>query len=354
MKKTALFVKLFLVMVLLTGAWGTAFADGEYIPVHTKEELDTLFTRVNEYLDLNQKKLDSTLDDTERQIVTSATVRAWGITQYEDATSKQIDDAYNALFNMSMLLGLKADTADTFSSGALFEYAVQLLDQEYYDLLAQSGEDPETIEYAEYLRGVAEGLVETPEEFTPEMVEEYLLGIYQETYLSAALKTIAYTEQLPLPEELFPQENGGNTMMPNPMVEYYSAEPLSKMLGIQWPELPESFEGKLGYYSIIADIVAESQYDFADGGKLILRLSPEINDDISGVYGASFYEDWIIAGTRFEISTYQKMLIAHGTVLTMDGKPYSFAVDAENMDKETFRKVVTFFIEHCRNQKAAH
>ena len=75
------------------------------------------------------------------------------------------------------------------------------------------------------------------------------------------------------------------------MVEYYSAAPLNEMLGIKMPELTENFGGKLGYYSIIADILAEIEYEFPNGGKLILRLTPESDVDISGVYGYEFYED---------------------------------------------------------------
>ena len=344
-------LKIFLLVILLFSSFQIITAQNDdYIPVHTNEQLTTLFSQVKSYLDANGEDIQQRLDDTQNRVVTQALIRSWGIVQYEDATPQQIDDAYDALFCMSLFLGLATDPSESFSSGMLFEYAVQLLDQEYYDLLAASGEDPENIEYAEYLRGVAEGLVETPEAFTAEEVQDYLFEIYQETYLAAGLKAIAHTEALPLPEELFPAQEGP-TMLPNPMTEYISAEPLNKMLGIRMPELPEEFNAKLGYYSIIAEIVAEIEYEFPDNGKLIFRLSPETEPDISGVYGVSFYKDWVIAGTQVEVDTFESMFIAHGIVKTMDNVSYSFAVDAEGLSEEQFYKITVFFVEECKNQR---
>ena len=100
--------------------------------------------------------------------------------------------------------------------------------------------------------------------------------------------------------------------MPNPMVEYTSAEPLNEMLGIEMPELPEEFGAEVGYYSIIAEIVAEIEYEFPDGAMLVFRLCPEADLDISGVYGAEFYEDWDIFGTETEVDTYENMFVALG------------------------------------------
>ena len=92
---------------------------------------------------------------------------------------------------------------------------------------------------------------------------------------------------------------------------------------------------------------------FPDGGTLILRLCPEADLDISGVYGMEFYEDRNFFGTEAEINTYGNMLIAIGNVSTMDGTVYSFAVDAEGLDEENFYKIVSFFIESCMNQRSA-
>ena len=351
-KHTTLMICLLLVTALFFGSATISLAqEEEYIPVHTEEELNTLFTKVKGFLDENGEKLLTQMDDTESQIVTNALIRAWAITQYENASPQQIDDAYDALFNMSLFLGLATDPNEALSTGMMFEYAVQLLDQEYFDLLAASGEDQETIEFAEYLRDISEALVEDPESFTKEEVEDYVLEIYSETYLAAGLKTIAHTEALPTPDELFGGEEG-STMMPNPMVKYMSAEPLNEMLGIEMPELPEEFGAEVGYYSIIAEILAETEYEFPDGALLIFRLCPETDLDISGVYGAGFYEDWIIASTNVEVDTYEDMFIALGSVQTIDETTYSFAVDAEGMDEATFYRVVTFFVESCRNQRA--
>ena len=352
-KRICTVISLLFMIVLLFGSMQFAAAQTEsYTSVHTKEELSDLFTQVKTYLDENGKELLPLLDETESQVVTNALIRSWAIVQHEDASPKQIDDAYDALFNMSLFLGLATNPNDALSTGQMFEFAVQLIDQEYYDLLQASGEDPENIEYAQYLRDISEALVEDPESFTPEEVQDYVTEIYSETYLAAGLKAIAHTEALPLPEELFSEEEGP-AMMPNPMTEYTSAEPLNKMLGIQMPELPEKFGAKVGYYSIIADILAEIEYDFPEGGKLVLRLSPEADLDISGVYGASFREDRVIAGTNVEISVYQNMYIAKGTVRTMDGMKYSFAVDAEGLDEAQFNEIVTFFVESCVNLRPA-
>lgn len=322
-----------------------------YTAVHTEKELTTLFSQVKAYLDKNGETILKNLDETQNRIITQSLIRSWAIVQYENASPQQIDDAWNALYNMSLFLGLAADPAKTFSTGLLFEYAVQLLDQEYFDLLTASGENSETIEYAEYLRGIAEGLVETPDEFSPEEVQNYLFEIYQEAYLAAGLKTISHTEALPLPDELFAEQQSP-AMIPNPAVKYESAAPLNDMLGIKMPELNEEFDAKTGYYSIIAETVAEIEYDFPPDGRLILRLSPETEVDISGVYGAEFYEDWEIAGTMVEVNRYRSMLIARGIVKTQDDKPYGFAVDAENLSEDQFHRIVVFFIENCSNQTA--
>ena len=356
MKRTNRFlISLFLVLVMLFGAAAAVSAQAEpekYIPVHTEEELKTLFTRVKEYLDENGETVTQMLDETENRVVTSALIRAWGITQYENATPQQIDDAYDALYNMFLFLGLAIDPEQAFSSGQLFQYAVQLLDQEYYDLLKAAGELPENIEYAAYLRDIAEALVEDPESFTSEEVADWLLEIYQETYYAAGLKAIAHTEALPIPEELFGDKNE-SAMMPNPVVKYDTPDALNQFLGIKMPELPAKFGAKLGYYSIISDILAESEYEFDDGALVIFRLAPEPDLDISGVYGASFYKDWEIASTLVEVDTYSDMFIALGNVQTLDERVYSFAVDAEGMDEERFYQVVTSFVESCRNQRTA-
>ncbi len=342
---------LFILILLFSCVCTAAAQTEEYIAVHTQDELADLFSTVKGYLDENGEEVLSLLDETESQVVTNALIRSWGITQYEDATPQQIDDAYDALYNMSLFLGLASDPNKALSTGKMFEYAVQLLDQEYYDLLEASGEDPENIDFAVYLRDISEALVEDPESFTAEEVEDFVLEIYSETYLAAGLKAIAHTEALPAPEELYAEEEGP-AMMPNPIIEYASSEPLNEMLGIKMPELPEDFGAKAGYYTIIADILAESEYEFPDGEKLVLRLSPEADLDISGVYGAEFYVDWIIAGTNIEVGTYQDMFVAHGTVKTLDGTAYSFAVDAEGLDESRFYEIVTFFVESCVNSKA--
>ena len=98
-------------------------------------------------------------------------------------------------------------------------------------------------------------------------------------------------------------------------------------------------------------MVAEIEYEFPEEGKLLLRLSKETGNDISGVYGAEFYEDREIAGTMVEIDKYQPMLIARGIVKTMDGQAYAFAVDAEGLTQEQFDKAVVFFVEGCSNQR---
>ena len=352
-KQLALIAQLLLTAVLLIGCFTAAAAQDEYIPVHTEEELSELFTQVKAYLDENGEELMQQLDETQSRVVTSALIRAWGVTQYELATPEQIDDAYDALYNMSLFLGLATDPEESFSSGMLFMYAVQLLDQEYYDLLEAAGEDPENIDFAAYLRDISEALVEDPESFTAEEVEDYLWEIYQETYYAAGLKAISHTEALPLPEEIFAPEEEGAALMPNPITDYETAEPLNDMLGIQMPELPEDTDAQLGYYSIIADVLAEIEYEFPDGELLILRLSPEPDLDISGVYGSEFYEDWVIAGTTAEVDTLEDLFVARGTLKTMDGTPYSFAVDAEGFDEESFYQAVTWFIESCVNQRAA-
>ena len=356
MKKTFLLtITLLLVLALLGSSACIAAAqdpDTDYIPVHTKEELTALFGQVKEYLDLHGEELQNQLQDTEQQVVTSALIRSWTITQYDDATPQQIDDAYDALYNMFLFVGLITDPETSLSTGILFQYAVQLLDQEYFDLMKAADEDPEYIDFAEYLRDISEALVADPESFTEEEVEEFVFEIYQEVYMAAGLKAIAHTEALPLPDEVFGKEESA-VMMPNPVTKYPTADPLNEMLGIRMPELSEEYGAKIGYYSIIAEIVAEAEYDFPDGATLVFRLSPETDADISGVYGAEFYKDWDISGTMTEVSKYQRMWVARGNVMAMDGSKYGFAVDAEGMSEELFYGIVRSFVEDCMNQRAA-
>lgn len=354
-RRLTLLTNLLLVFVLLFGSICTVSAQtetDEYIPVHTSEELSTFFRTIITYLGEDGDELLSRLDDAEEQIVSTAMIRAWGITVYEDATPQQIDDAYDALYNMSLFLGLAADPQSSFTTGALFQYASDLLDQEYYDLLEAAGESQDVIDEVVYLRDIAEALVDDPESFTAEEVEEWLLEIYAESYLASGLKAIAHTEALPDPQDLFP-DTEESTMMPNPEVMYETQDPLDEMLGIRMPGLPDDVEATLGYYSIIAEFLAESKYDLPDDGIVVLRLAKATEEDISGVYGASFYEDWEIASTMVEVNRYQTMYIAVGTVKTLDEAEYSFAVDAEGVSEELFRQIVTFFIESCRNQRSS-
>ena len=105
-RQTAMMMSLLLVISMIFGFAGVAAAQTEeYIPVHTEEELSALFSQVKGYLDENGEEILSLLDDTESQIVTNALVRAWGITQYEDASPQQIDDAY-------VPIGIKMSCAD--------------------------------------------------------------------------------------------------------------------------------------------------------------------------------------------------------------------------------------------------
>ena len=126
------------------------------------------------------------------------------------------------------------------------------------------------------------------------------------------------------------------------MVKYDTAEPLNEMLGIAMPELPDEFGAKLGYYSILAETVAESEYEFPDGSLLVFRLCPEADLDISGVYGYEYHDDWTIAGTETEVDVYQSMLIALGNVTAADGTVYSFAVDSEGLEFKVKEGTISF------------
>ncbi len=344
-------VLLAVVILLVSVVPVMAQSADDYIPVHTREELSVLLSRVKGYFSEHGSEVEAALNETENQVVTSALTRSWAVEQYEDASPQQIDDAYDALYNMFLFVGLITDPESSLETGLLFQYAAQLLDREYYDLLEASGEDPETIEFAEYLRGLAEALVEDPESFTAEEVEANVLEIYQETYMAAGLKAIAHTEALPTPEELYKKAEN-SVMMPNPVVEYDTPEPLNELIGMPMPDLSDEFSAKLGYYSIVAGVIAESEYEFPDGGKVLFRLCPEPDLDISGVYGAEFYEDREFYGTKTEIYKYQSMLIARGNVTPMDGRVRSFAVDAEGIDEARFYSIVRSFIENCLNRKA--
>ena len=118
-------LKIFLLIFLMFGSFQVILAQSDdYIPVHTEEQLTALFSQVESYLSANGEEILRRLDDTQDRVITQALIRSWGIVQYEDADPRQIDDAYDALFNMSLFLGLAADPSESFSSGLIFEYAV--------------------------------------------------------------------------------------------------------------------------------------------------------------------------------------------------------------------------------------
>ncbi len=353
MKKTCTFLSVLLIFILsVTGICGAE----DYIPFHSEEELSALFNRVKSYMDENEELISVNLGETENSIVTQAFVRSWGILESENATPEQIDNAYDALFNGFLFLGLVNETRDALTSDpdiaeAIYQSAVQLLDQEYYDLMLANGETEEAIEYAKYLRDIAEALADDPENFSEEEVNNWLTDIYAELYLASGYKSLDHSAKLPAPEELFAEEEGsGNTMIPNPVVTYEKQDPLDEFLGFKMPNLTDLLQCEVDYYAIIADIVAESCFSLKDG-KVIFRLSPVAGADITGVYGYTFDEDWKVYSTEIEIDTYETMKIAWGTVTLGSGEEFSFAIDTDHIDDETFKNIVTFFIETLRNTK---
>ncbi len=358
-KQNILFSILFVFALLLCGVTA-AFAqtaEEEYIPTHTAEELSALFDRVKTYMQENGDTVESSLNETENAIISDALVRGWAIAESDDATPEQIDNAYNALYNMFLFTGMIVAPNETFTSETIFELAVQLIDQEYYDLLAEAGETQENIDYAAYLRDISEAIVEDPESFTQEEVESWLEDIYGETYYAAGLKAMYYADKLPSPEEIYAQneqteEDAGISAKPE--TTYETAEPLTKILGINMPDLTTSMkDAKLGYYAVTADIVAEAEFTLPNDGIVLFRLCPEAGYDISGVQNAEFYADWNRYSTDFGVYKYGKIWIAVGDVQTLDETKYSFAVDAENVTEEQFDTIVKFFIESVRNQRAA-
>lgn len=358
MKKQNILISLILVFaLLLNGVFGvSAQAAEEYIPMHTAEELSALFDRVKTYMQENGDTVESSLNETESAIVSDALVRGWAIAEADDPTPEQIDNAYGALYNMFLFTGLIVAPNETFTSETIFELAVQLIDQEYYDLLAEAGETQENIDYAAYLRDISEAIVEDPESFTQEEVESWLEDIYGETYYAAGLKTMYYADKLPSPEEIYAQNDTAaeESISAKPEKTYETAAPLKELLGIDMPDLTKTMsDAKLGYYSITADIVADAEYTLPNDGIVLFRLCPEAGYDISGVQNAEFYEDWNRYSTDIEVYKYGKIWIAVGDVQTLDETKYSFAVDAENVTEEQFDTIVKYFIESVRNQRAA-
>ena len=111
-KQFTLIADLLLIFLLLFGSAAAVNAD-DYSPVHTEEELTSLFTQVKDYLDENGETLTQQLDDTQNRVVTSALIRAWGITQIDDAYPWEIDDAYDEGFSE----GYDAGNEEGYSSG---------------------------------------------------------------------------------------------------------------------------------------------------------------------------------------------------------------------------------------------
>lgn len=345
------------IALLLCAVFGASAqaAEDEYIPLHSLEELTALSNRVREYMQENGETVAKALDETEDAVISEALAKGLAAAELDDPTPEQIDNAYAALYNMFLFTGLIVEPNETFTSETIFQLAVQLIDQSYYDLMAEAGESAENIEYAAYLRDIAEAIVEDPESFTQEEVESWLLDIYQETYLAAGLKTMYYAGKLPSVDELYGQNDtaAAGEISTAPDVTYETAEPLKKLLGIDMPDLTEAADCKLGYYSIIAETVAEAEFILPDESIVLFRLCPEPGYDISGVQSAEYYETWNRYSTDFDVYKYGKIWVAFGDIQTLDETKYSFAVDAENVTAEQFDEIVTFFIEACRNQRTA-
>ena len=361
MKKNNAILSVLLCITLLISAFLCSAASSryeEYIAVHSEEEFDTLFNQVKDYLTENQERIKTDLGETENALVSAAFVRAWGIHEYEDATPEQIDNAYDALFNAFLFTGIILEWKDTLYTDenapeTMFTLARQVIDQEYYDLLEEEGEEETTIDNAKRIRDEAEDLADHPENFSKEEKDQALGEIYSEVYMASGLRSISYTKKLPTSDELFPGmaegDSGDDSEAGNPAVEYETSEPLNTMLGIEMPDLTKKFEFEPELYSIIADVVADVRFSCGEGTVLI-RASVEPDVDISGVYGAEFYEDWTIYQTPVEVDTYQKMRIAKGSVQISSDEVYSFAIDAEGIDEDTFRDMTEYVIETFRNQ----
>lgn len=352
--------KLFALLLCLTLFIGCCVpvSAAEYIPVHTEAELSALFEKVSGLLQEKEEAMETGLGETESMVIASAYLRAWGISRYDDATPEMIDEAYEALFNASLFLGLAMDVRETLYTdpnmgSTLFELSRQLLDQEYYDLLKMQGEEDSVIENAKALRDRADILADAPESLGDQEKETLYRDLWTELYLAAGLKTIDHTDMLPTPEDIFKEDpESAAAMIPNPMVTSSDSESVDQLLGFRFPDLSGTFGWTLNYYATIADLVAEAEYDDGKGGTILLRLSPSTDADISGVYNAEFYDDWAFYDTEAEIDKYQTMWIAKGVVKLYDETPYAFAVDTDNVDIDTFESVVRAFIEACRNSKA--
>ena len=351
-------ISVLLSFVLLFGCFASVSADtAEYIAVHTEEELNALFERVSSYMQENEDTIETQLGETESMIVASAYLRAWGITQYDDATPEQMDEAYDALYNSFLFMGLVMEVRDNLYTdpemdSKLYQLSAQLLDQEYYDLMQTHGESEETIANAEYLRDQADVLIDNPESFTDGDREQLYADLYTELYLASGMKALDHTEMLPTPSEIFEEDpDSAAAMIPNPVETSEDSADVDALLGFAFPDLTDRFALTLEYYGVIADVVAEAEYTLDESGIILFRLSPETSADISGVYGAEWVADWTFYGTETEIDKYQTMYIAKGVVELYSGEHYAFAVDAEGVDLNTFEPMVKAFIEDCRNAK---
>ena len=57
------------------------------------------------------------MDESRNRIITQSLIRSWAILQYEVPAEKQIDDAYDSLFNMSIFVKLTVDPKESVSDG---------------------------------------------------------------------------------------------------------------------------------------------------------------------------------------------------------------------------------------------
>ena len=339
---------------LLSTVW-TAIADDEdYIPMYSEEELTTLFENVEQYMENNEQLIESKLDKQENQLVTIAFTKAWGILEYDDATEKQIDDAYKGLFSSFIFMGMITEwkdklTTDPEAAETLFNTARQMIDQEYYDILTELDEE-DHVKTAKRVRDEIEQLADHPNQFSRGKKDQILKDTWDEIYNASMLRSIEYLQELPEMEDLFPNESpdmedieGETTNLSNPVVPVNSIQDLSNLLGFDFPDLTDETGCSVKEYAIIGKTLAQGVYS-CEEGEMTVRIM-EGDSNISGVYGKEQEDEWLLKNTLAVYSTYENYEIVEGAVEQNDYDIFSFSIVLDGSGKNAIERWAALVVD---------
>lgn len=142
-------------------------------------------------------------------------------------------------------------------------------------------------------------------------------------------------------------EASSSQQMPNPVIDYATYDELSAALG--YPMVQLSYVGlEPTTYASIDDKLGEIFYEAGDGSaSVLLREQRGVNEDISGIYGATF-EQRDIDGTQVNIGQNTDTAVAW---FTLGGSSYS--ISAQDIEMADFEKLVENVVATATAEQAS-